>query len=141
MAANTILVTGSAGQVGGALLEALATFAIHGEKPEILAPTWAELDLTHPAFVRNAAPRWIVNPAAHTAVDRAESETALAYAINAEAPRVLGEEAANLGAAVVHYTTDYVFSGHGESAKKSGVKLPGAGTADTTFGRLHRVHR
>jgi dTDP-4-dehydrorhamnose reductase len=122
MAPNTVLVTGSTGQVGGALLQALAAFAIHGEKPEILAPTRAELDLSHPAsvraYLRKTAPRWIVNPAAHTAVDRAESETAQAYAINAEAPRVLGEEAANLGAAVVHFSTDYVFSGHGTAPWK-----------------------
>ena len=114
-----ILLTGSTGQVGGALLETLASVRIGGEAPEILAPGRAELDLAHPAavraYVRQARPRWIVNPAAYTAVDRAESETALAHAINAEAPRVLGEEAANLGAAVLHFSTDYVFSGHGSA--------------------------
>jgi dTDP-4-dehydrorhamnose reductase len=122
MALNTILVTGSTGQVGGALLEALQSFTFAGETPEILAPIRAELDLSHPAsvraYIRKTTPRWIVNPAAHTSVDRAESETALAYAINAEAPRILGEEAASLGAAVVHFSTDYVFSGHGTTPWK-----------------------
>ncbi len=109
-----ILVTGSTGQVGGALVETLKPFG------EIVAPTRAELDLAHPAsvraYVREVAPRWIVNPAAYTAVDKAESETALAQAVNAELPRVLGEEAARMGAAVVHFSTDYVFAGHGTTA-------------------------
>jgi dTDP-4-dehydrorhamnose reductase len=53
----------------------------------------------------------IVNPAAYTAVDKAESERELAYRINAEAPAVMAEEALRLGAALVHYSTDYVFPG------------------------------
>jgi dTDP-4-dehydrorhamnose reductase len=115
--AHRILLTGATGQVGGALLKTLGSFTSGGEPPEIVAPTRAELDLSHisavRSYVREVAPRWIVNPGAYTAVDRAESETALAYAINAETPRVLGEEAARLGAVVVHFSTDYVFSGHG----------------------------
>ena len=118
--ANRILLTGSSGQVGGALLETLAPLLCGGEAFEIVAPNRAELDLSHPAsvraFVRSVQPRWIVNPAAYTAVDRAESENALAYTINAEVPRVLGEEAAQLGAVVLHFSTDYVFSGHGTAS-------------------------
>jgi dTDP-4-dehydrorhamnose reductase len=59
-------------------------------------------------------PRWIVNPAAYTAVDKAESEPELAYAINAEAVRVIGEEARAMGAGVIHFSTDYVFDGAGD---------------------------
>ena len=112
-----ILLTGSTGQVGNALLRTLSPLLIAGEPAEIIAPSRHDLDLAHPAavraFVREIAPRWIVNPAAYTAVDKAESETALAYALNAELPRVLGEEAARLNAAVLHFSTDYVFPGHG----------------------------
>ncbi len=106
-----ILLTGVHGQVGGALLPLLQPFG------EVVAPTRAELDLSDAdavrAFVRELKPRWIVNPAAYTAVDKAESDSAAAYAINRDAPRVLGEEAARSGAAVLHFSTDYVFSGDG----------------------------
>jgi dTDP-4-dehydrorhamnose reductase len=106
-----ILLTGVNGQVGGALLPMLQ------ELGPVVAPTRAELDLADAeavrAYVRRVQPRWIVNPAAYTAVDKAESEADLATAINATAPRVLGEEATQLGAAVVHFSTDYVFDGSG----------------------------
>lgn len=106
-----ILLTGTTGQVGGALVGALARLG------ELVMPTRHEMDMAHApsirAFVRETRPDWIINPAAYTAVDKAESETALAHAINAEAPRVLGEEAARLGASVVHFSTDYVFPGTG----------------------------
>jgi dTDP-4-dehydrorhamnose reductase len=73
------------------------------------------LDLSDPratrAFVRRAAPDYIINPAAYTRVDQAEDEAALARAINTEAPAVLAEEAAARGALIVHYSTDYVFDG------------------------------
>jgi len=64
-------------------------------------------------FVKECRPDWIVNPAAYTAVDKAESEPALVYAINAEAPRLLGEVAVELGIPVIHFSTDYVFNGAG----------------------------
>jgi dTDP-4-dehydrorhamnose reductase len=73
------------------------------------------MDLSDAASVRNAIrtvrPRWIINPAAYTAVDKAESEPELANAINADAVRVIGEEAHTLGAGVIHFSTDYVFDG------------------------------
>jgi dTDP-4-dehydrorhamnose reductase len=73
------------------------------------------MDLANTASVREmiraVRPRWIVNPAAYTAVDQAEREPELAYAINAEAVGVIGEEAKNLGAGVLHFSTDYVFDG------------------------------
>jgi len=108
---GTILLTGASGQVGGELVRLLAPLG------KVVAPLRNELDLTDEAgiraVVRRIRPRWIVNPAAYTAVDRAESEPELAYAINATAVRVLGEEARALGAAVLHFSTDYVFAGEG----------------------------
>jgi len=83
----------------------------------VVAPTRSDLDLRDErairAFVRKTKPDWIVNPAAYTAVDKAESEPDLAYAINAEAPRAMGESAAELGIPVIHFSTDYVFYGAG----------------------------
>jgi dTDP-4-dehydrorhamnose reductase len=67
--------------------------------------------------VAEIRPRIIVNPAAHTAVDKAESKSERAYALNATAPGVLAEEADKLGALLVHYSTDYVFDGIGEQAR------------------------
>ena len=104
-----ILLTGSTGQVGSALAPLLAPFG------EVLTPTRAQLDLASEASIRTyihtAKPRWIINPAAYTAVDAAESNRDLAFAINAEAPRILGEEALALHANVIHFSTDYVFDG------------------------------
>ena len=65
-------------------------------------------------------PHIIVNAAAHTAVDRAESEPALAHTINAEAPAALAQAAAQIGAWLVHYSTDYVFDGSGTHARQEG---------------------
>lgn len=109
--AGRILLTGVNGQVGGALLPMLQTMG------EVVAPTRSELDLSDidalRAFMREVKPRWIVNPAAYTAVDKAEKEPELAYAINCEAVKVLGEEAAALGVPMISFSTDYVFPGDG----------------------------
>ena len=106
-----ILLTGVNGQVGGELLPLLAALG------EVVAPTREELDLGDPSairdIVRRVKPRWIVNPAAYTAVDRAETDVETAFAINRDAPGVLGEEAARIGAPVLHFSTDYVFAGDG----------------------------
>lgn len=108
-----ILLTGKDGQLGFELARALAPLG------ELVAVGRADCDLADAdalrALVRAAAPDVIVNPAAYTAVDRAESEPEAAFAINARAPGVLGEEAARLGALVVHYSTDYVFGGSGQA--------------------------
>jgi len=108
-AGGRILLTGATGQVGGELLETLKPLG------EVIAPSRAEMDLANAASVRETIsavrPRWIVNPGAYTAVDKAESEPELAYAINAEAVRVMGQEAEAIGAGVIHFSTDYVFDG------------------------------
>jgi len=65
------------------------------------------------AFLRDARPHWIVSAGAYTAVDKAESEPDLAFAINAEAVGIIGAEARTLGAGVLHFSTDYVFHGEG----------------------------
>jgi dTDP-4-dehydrorhamnose reductase len=82
---------------------------------QVIAYDRSTLDLASPdqirTRVREAAPDVILNAAAYTAVDRAESEPDLAYAINAQAPGFLAEEALRLGALLVHYSTDYVFDG------------------------------
>jgi dTDP-4-dehydrorhamnose reductase len=104
-----ILLTGATGQVGGELLEILKPLG------EVIAPVKMEMDLADVASVRDAIravrPRWIVNPGAYTAVDKAESEPELAYAINAEAVKVMSEEARAISAGVIHFSTDYVFDG------------------------------
>ena len=104
-----ILLTGAAGQLGFELNRLLPA---HGE---VEARDRAALDLADAdavaATVRRVKPQIIVNAAGYTAVDRAESEPALADAINARAPAILAEEAKRLGALLIHYSTDYVFDG------------------------------
>ncbi len=104
-----ILLTGKNGQVGWELERTL------GPLGEVIAFDHAGLDLAKPdeivARVREVKPDVIVNPAAYTAVDKAESEPDLAMAINGTAPGILAEEAKKLGALLVHYSTDYVFDG------------------------------
>jgi dTDP-4-dehydrorhamnose reductase len=106
-----ILLTGATGQVGTELLNTLSPLS------EVIAPPRSTLDLTNLQSIRDTIrtlrPRWIVNPAAYTAVDKAESEPELAYAINRDAVRAIGEEAAIIGAGVIHFSTDYVFDGTG----------------------------
>lgn len=104
-----ILLTGINGQLGWELqrtLQALGT---------VIALDRTQLDLANPDQIRavlsEIKPAIIINPAAYTAVDKAESETELATAINATAPGVLAEAAKQLDALLVHYSTDYVFDG------------------------------
>jgi dTDP-4-dehydrorhamnose reductase len=105
-----ILLTGATGQLGFELARLLTA---HGE---VQALDRAALDLADAdavaATVRRFRPQIIVNAAGYTAVDRAESEPALADAINARAPAVLAEEAKRLDALLIHYSTDYVFDGN-----------------------------
>ncbi|MDN3577645.1 dTDP-4-dehydrorhamnose reductase [Chitinimonas viridis] len=108
---HNILLTGVNGQVGFELKRSLQGLGT------VHAPGREGLDLTRPdairELVRALKPTLIVNPAAYTAVDKAESEAELAYAINATAAGVLAEEAKRLGVPLIHYSTDYVYSGEG----------------------------
>jgi dTDP-4-dehydrorhamnose reductase len=108
-----ILLTGVNGQVG----HALRTKFSH---QEVIALSRQQLDLSNihdiRRIVREIKPDLIINPAAYTAVDKAESEPELAFAINAIAPQILAEEAARLNAALIHFSTDYVFNGTKTSA-------------------------
>jgi dTDP-4-dehydrorhamnose reductase len=113
-----ILLLGKNGQVGWELQRALAPL---GEVVALGRSSLGELkaDFLQPEqlaqTVRSVAPELIVNAAAYTAVDRAESEPDVARAINATAPAVLADAAAASGAWLVHYSTDYVFSGQGQT--------------------------
>lgn len=104
-----ILLTGASGQVGHELALLLK------DKADVISPARAEMDLAAPLtikeFIRRAKPDLIINPAAYTAVDKAESEHDIAMAVNAHAPEVMAMEAKRLGAGIIHYSTDYVFDG------------------------------
>jgi dTDP-4-dehydrorhamnose reductase len=105
-----ILLTGVTGQVGHHLKPAL-----EARGWEVIAPTRDTLDLNDPdsiiRTVREVKPHLIINPAAYTAVDKAESEPDLAMAINGIAPGIFAEQAKKLGVPLIHYSTDYVFDG------------------------------
>ena len=112
-----ILLFGKGGQVGWELQRSLAVLG------EVVALDFGSVGLCGnfadlaglAATIRQVAPDVIVNAAAHTAVDKAESEPDLARTLNALAPGVLADEAQKLGAWLVHYSTDYVFDGSGNT--------------------------
>jgi dTDP-4-dehydrorhamnose reductase len=111
-----ILLTGASGQVGGVLAGKLAAFGA------VVTPGRAAFDLSNvesiPASLDAIAPDVIVNPAAYTAVDRAEDEPELAHRINADAPGAIGRWAAGRKVPVVHFSTDYVFDGSGDAPRR-----------------------
>ena len=115
MTETRILLIGAGGQVARELRRELSTLG----EVTVAARSGGDvsIDLTESAklseMVRRVRPDWIVNAAAHTAVDKAESERELAFSINATAPGVLASAAAEVGALLVHYSTDYVFDGQG----------------------------
>ena len=104
-----ILLTGKNGQVGFELAKKLSALG------EVIATDREELDLADPdairVFIDQIKPDIIINPAAYTAVDKAESEPDLAYQINTLAPEVLAEKARELDIPLIHFSTDYVFDG------------------------------
>lgn len=106
-----ILLTGVTGQIGRALLPRLSTLGT------VVAADRKTLDLAAPKDISRRLdelhPDLIVNPAAYTAVDRAEDERDLAFAVNAEAPRALARWAVSKAVPLVHFSTDYVFNGQG----------------------------
>jgi len=113
MSAPIILITGTNGQVG---FELRRSFAPLGR---VVALDRSTCDLSEPDALRRAVrqyrPDVVLNPAAYTAVDRAQAESELAYAVNGVAPGILAEEARALGSLFVHYSTDYVFDGEKSS--------------------------
>ncbi|HDZ49559.1 hypothetical protein LCGC14_0030080 [marine sediment metagenome] len=109
----TILITGGSGQVGFELRRQLATLG------EILAPKRAELDLADSdsvsAYLAQHQPDLIVNAAAYTAVDNAESDQGMAARLNAELPAQLAKYSQQRGSWLIHYSSDYVYTGEGET--------------------------
>ncbi len=105
-----ILVTGVSGQVGGALLPLLRGH-------DVVAADRAALDLANPGSIEASldrlAPEFIVNPAAYTAVDKAEDERDLAMRVNGEAPGALARWAKPRNVPLIHFSTDYVYAGTG----------------------------
>jgi dTDP-4-dehydrorhamnose reductase len=123
-----ILLTGQSGQLGGELALSMRSLG------EVIFFRRAGMDLSDLDQVRDVIravkPDLIVNPAAYTAVVKAESEPALAMLINGEAPGVIAEEAQRLGAPMIHYSTDYVFDGqqarpYDESAPTNPINVYG----------------
>ncbi len=111
-----ILLTGSTGQVGWELQRTLMTLGEVIPAGREIPHSTLRIDLSQPDSIRHVIrevmPDLIVNPAAYTAVDKAEAEPELAMAVNGTAPGVIAEEAKLLGAGVIHYSTDYVFNGN-----------------------------
>ena len=109
-----ILVTGVTGQVGGALVRRL------GPAHTVLAADETELDFSELDSIADTldrvAPEFIINPAAYTAVDKAEEEPELAQRINAEAPGILARWAKAHDVPMIHFSTDYVYDGSGDTA-------------------------
>lgn len=114
-----ILLTGVTGQVGWELQRALVTLGDAIAVKRSNSNPNLQMDLAQPDTIRRVIqevkPDLIVNPAAYTAVDKAESEPELAMMINGTAPGVIAEEAKQIGAAIVHYSTDYVFDGKSQT--------------------------
>jgi dTDP-4-dehydrorhamnose reductase len=110
-----ILITGKNGQLGYELARSFASMA----QVDVVALDRSQLDLTKLDQIRNVVrdvqPQLIINAAAYTAVDHAEGDAALAMQVNGVAPGLLAEEANRCGAAIIHYSTDYVFAGDGSA--------------------------
>lgn len=109
MSKRKILLIGKTGQLGWELQRCLPTLG------EIVAYDFPDIDLGHPesvrGLIREIAPQLLINAAAYTNVDKAESEAQTAWQVNAVAPGIMAEEAKKLHAAYIHYSTDFVFNG------------------------------
>jgi len=108
-----LLLTGASGQLGHVLAARLCNIG------DIIAPTHSQMDLTDADAIRRVVvatqPDLIINAAAYTAVDQAEAQPQLAYAINAIAPAILAQQAQFLSIPLIHFSTDYVFDGNGST--------------------------
>jgi len=136
-----VLVTGVSGQVGGALVARLQAGAA------LLAADRTVLDLAAPhaipAVLDRLAPDIILNPAAYTAVDKAEDEPALAMRVNAQAPGAIARWAAARGVPLIHFSTDYVFDGSGQRPWRTPLRVrhanaPSCASSPTRSVRRHR---
>ena len=133
-----VLITGCNGQVGWSLTEQLAK----SENTVVLALDRDSLDITNQDAVKAAVaefkPTIIINAAAHTAVDKAEEEVELSYAINRDGPKYLAQAAQDLGAAILHISTDYVFEGNkvGEYAESDVTNPQGVYGASKLAGEI-----
>jgi dTDP-4-dehydrorhamnose reductase len=111
-----IVLTGAKGQVGGALQPLLA------KQATVIAPSRAEFDLSKPEMLAGALdgfkPDLIINPAAYTAVDRAEDERELAFLANAKGPEAIAKWSARHRVPLIHFSTDYVFDGSGDKPRR-----------------------
>ena len=125
-----ILLTGKNGQVGSELHKILTQFG------DVTATGRTEMDLTDPnqirQTVRQVKPALIINAGAYTAVDKAESNFELAQAVNSIAPKILAEEAKDEGALLIHYSTDYTYSGEMRQRPYSESDSP---TPNSTYGK------
>ena len=125
-----ILLTGKNGQVGSELHKILTQFG------DVTAIGRTEMDLTDPnqirQTVRQVKPALIINAGAYTAVDKAESDFELAQAVNSIAPKILAEEAKDEGALLIHYSTDYTYSGEMRQRPYSESDSP---TPNSTYGK------
>lgn len=115
-ATGPVLIFGKNGQVGSALVSRL------GNRPNVISLSREDADFTQPSqaseAIRSLKPSVILNAAAYTAVDAAETDRETAFRVNAEAPSAIAMEAEKCGATVIHFSTDYVFSG--DAAKPYG---------------------
>ena len=112
-----IAVIGSGGQVGSELVGLDWSSYLAEHKVEVISFTRAELDVTNEAAVRTTLsevkPDWVINASAYTAVDKAESDSVAAYAVNAVGPEILARYSNELAAKLIHISTDYVYPGEG----------------------------
>ena len=114
-----IAVIGSGGQVGSELVGSDWSSYLAEHKVDVISFTRAELDVTNETAVRTSLsemkPDWVINASAYTAVDKAESDSVAAYSVNAIGPEILARCCAELGAKLIHISTDYVYPGEGSA--------------------------